>query len=304
MSQFSQRASLQGQPEGDCDNSSVMENEIGPIAGAVSSSSNSDQRSAVSQSQMGWLVSTIEDNILPRLMQTLGAKPASKRGFAALDRNTVPELARLVLSDDAQAAARLVARLRADGVPLETIYLDVLAPAARHLGERWEQDLTDFTDVTIGLWRLQQLMYELSPAFQDDARHGALLHRIMLVPVPGSQHTLGLLMVAEFFRRAGWVVWGDPAATIGDLTHAVRAQWFDMAGFSMGTETQCDVLKKTIASVRKASLNPSMTIMVGGPVFIEKPELVERVGADATAADAAQAVEHAASLLARSRQAE
>jgi hypothetical protein len=170
MSQFSQRASLQGQPEGDCDNSSVMENEIGPIAGAVSSSSNSDQRSAVSQSQMGWLVSTIEDNILPRLMQTLGAKPASKRGFAALDRNTVPELARLVLSDDAQAAARLVARLRADGVPLETIYLDVLAPAARHLGERWEQDLTDFTDVTIGLWRLQQLMYELSPAFQDDAR--------------------------------------------------------------------------------------------------------------------------------------
>jgi MerR family transcriptional regulator, light-induced transcriptional regulator len=126
----------------------------------------------------------------------------------------------------------------------------------------------------------------------------------MLVPVPGSQHTLGLLMVAEFFRRAGWVVWGDPAATIGDLTHAVRAQWFDMAGFSMGTETQCDVLKKTIASVRKASLNPSMTIMVGGPVFIEKPELVERVGADATAADAAQAVEHAASLLARSRQAE
>ena len=78
----------------------------------------------------------------------------------------------------------------------------------------WDADLCDFTQVTIGLWRLQQLMYELSPAFQDDAQRGVQIHRAMLVlvpvpvpvPVPGSQHTLGLLRVAEFFRRAGWGV--------------------------------------------------------------------------------------------------
>jgi hypothetical protein len=40
--------------------------------------------------------------------------------------------------------------------------------------------------------------------------------------------------------------------------------------------------------------------MVGGPVFIEHPELVAQVGADATAADAWQAVVQAQGLLSRS----
>jgi methanogenic corrinoid protein MtbC1 len=37
--------------------------------------------------------------------------------------------------------------------------------------------------------------------------------------------------------------------------------------------------------------------MVGGPLFIEHPELVAGVGADATAADGLQAVAQAQSLL-------
>ena len=31
-------------------------------------------------------------------------------------------------------------------------------------------------------------------------------HRILLLPVPGEQHSFGLLLLAEFFRRAGWHV--------------------------------------------------------------------------------------------------
>ena len=39
-----------------------------------------------------------------------------------------------------------------------------------------------------------------------------------------------------------------------------------------------------------ASCNPAIGVMVGGPVFLEHPELVRRVGADASAVDAATAV--------------
>ena len=38
--------------------------------------------------------------------------------------------------------------------------------------------------------------------------------------------------------------------------------------------------------------------MVGGPLFLQRPELVTRVGADATAADAPAAVRQASGLLA------
>ena len=114
----------------------------------------------------------------------------------------VEELAQIILDNRAGMAEGHIEALRADGVPQGTIDLDVLAPAARRLGEMWDADLCDFTQVTIGLWRLQRPMYELSLACQDDTQRGVQIHRAMLVPVPGSQNRLGLLRVAEFFRRS------------------------------------------------------------------------------------------------------
>ena len=119
----------------------------------------------------------------------------------------VEELAQIILDNRAGMAEGHIDALRADGVPLDTTYGDVLAAAARRPGEMWDADLCDFTQVTIGLWRLQQLMYELSPAFQNDAQRGLQIHRATLVPGPVSQHTLGLLEVAGVLppRRLGRV---------------------------------------------------------------------------------------------------
>lgn len=260
-------------------------------------------RSEMSRGQLGWLLSTIETEIIPRLVKAHRvvdpvADVARPLPGPVRPRDTaVEELAQIILANHSGVAAGYVDGLRADGVSLETLYLDVLTPAARHLGELWEADLCDFTQVTIGLWRLQQLMYELSPAFQDDAQRGVQLNRAMLVPVPGSQHSLGLLMVAEFFRRAGWGVWGDPAAGQADLVEAAHTNWFDLVGFSVGTMSQLGSLKAAITAIRRASMNPSIVIMVGGPVFLDAPALVAEVGADATAPDAALAVAVAVRLI-------
>ncbi len=255
-------------------------------------------RSEMSRGQMGWLLSTIETEIIPRLVKAHRVPAAAPVAAAVRPRaGAVEELAQIILDNRAGMAAGHIDALRADGVSLETIYLDVLTPAARRLGEWWDADLCDFTQVTIGLWRLQQLMYELSPAFQDDAQRGVHIHRAMLVPVPGSQHTLGLLMVAEFFRRAGWGVWGDPAAAEAELVEAAKTSWFDIVGFSVGAVSQLSNLKAAITAIRRASLNPGIVVMVGGPVFIDTPALVAEVGADGTAPDAARAVEAATALV-------
>ncbi len=278
--------------------------DIEPVIGRAADPSNPVQRNDVSESQMGFLLSTIQQEIIPRLLKLhRNDPPASTPDVVALDAGVVPKLAQIILANDAGVASAFIEGLLAQGVALETVYLNVLAPTARHLGQLWDDDITDFTQVTIGLWRLQQLMYEFSPAFQDDAEHGVTLHRTMLVPVPGSQHTLGLLMVAEFFRRAGWGVWGDPGASVTDLLKAARTQWFDMIGFSVGSQTHFEALTEAIGAIRKASLNPAITVMVGGPVFVANPELVATVGADATAADAAKAVDCATALVTKRKQA-
>jgi MerR family transcriptional regulator, light-induced transcriptional regulator len=254
-----------------------------------------------SPDRMAWLVRTIEAEIIPRLMlahrrDAAWVDPATL-ACVLPDADDVVELARIVLDQEAPVAGRFIDAFRAEGVPLDAIYLDLLAPAARQLGSMWEADLCDFTQVTVALWRLQQVMYDLSPAFQGDAEYGVKSRRAMLVPAPGSQHTLGLFMVAEFFRRAGWDVWGEPSASVPDLLEAVRVERFDVIGISVGAEFQIEGLSSVILGLRRASRNPGVRVMLGGPVAAQQPDLHTRLGADATALDAHQALLVAESLL-------
>ena len=254
-----------------------------------------------SQERLAWLVRTIEAEIIPRLMLAHQTRPAHQTGEqprCAPAPADVAELALIILDHEASVAERFVEALRAQGASLDSIYLDLLAPAARRLGEMWEADQCDFTQVTVGLWRLQQVMYDLSPDFQSDAEYDPQCRRAMLVPAPGSQHSLGLFMVAEFFRRAGWDVWGEPSAAVDELVEAVRDEWFDLIGFSVGASSQLDGLGSVILALRQASRNPDIRVLIGGPVVTHSPEVQVRVGADAMAIDAPQALEQAERLMA------
>lgn len=248
------------------------------------------------------LARAIEQEIIPRLMlthrnpQACQTLPAfEERQIGARD---VEEFAKLVLSPKEDVAHACVQALRQRGIAIETIYMDLLAPVARYLGSLWEQDLCDFTDVTVGLGRLQQVLRELSPAFGEPTAQPATGRRVLLLPSPGEQHTFGLVMVAEFFRRAGWDVAGGGWEAGADPQVMVWQEWFDVVGFSLGAETHLGELGDCIRGVRKAALNRQVGIMVGGPVFVEHPEYGALVEADAVARDGREAPELAEQLVA------
>lgn len=212
----------------------------------------------------------------------------------------VKELAHLTVDRDPAPAARFVEALHVGGAPAETLFVDLLTPTARHLGDLWVADLCTFGEVTVGLMRLQQAMRALSPSFQSEAA-GPLPsaeHQILLSPVPGEQHSFGLFMVAEFFHRAGWQIWSGPVSSLDDLARAASGRWFAVAGFSVSSDAKLEMLSAAIRTVRRHSLNRSIAVMVGGHVFSTCPDLVARVGADVTAADGQQAVLQAQDLLA------
>jgi MerR family transcriptional regulator, light-induced transcriptional regulator len=187
-------------------------------------------------------------------------------------------------------AAAYVDALRARGTTVDTLLLDLLAPTARRLGDLWVEDLCDFTEVTIGLWRLEQLLRRLGSTDEAMVEAPQTGRRALLLPAPGEQHTFGLAVVADFLRRSGWEVSSSTRSGRHDLTATVRRASFDMVGFSLSCENRLDLLAKSITVVRRASRNPSVGIMVGGHVFNEHPELVARVGAEATAANGHAAV--------------
>jgi methanogenic corrinoid protein MtbC1 len=239
---------------------------------------------------LDWLMQTIEANVIPRLLMAHAghaqASTAPVMNIRLDDQTRVEELSQLVLQDDASRAAQFVQELYEQGVPLD---------------EMWEDDQASFTQVTTGMWRIKQLVYDFSPLFQEFARTDEIAPHAMLVPLPGSQHTLGLFMVSEFFRRGGWKVWGELAASEADIVTAIKTQHFDLVGLSVSTEDQLPALARFVALLKEESLNQKIGVMVGGPIFIAKPELCKEVQADIVGLDAEESLAQAEFFLEKAK---
>jgi MerR family transcriptional regulator, light-induced transcriptional regulator len=235
--------------------------------------------------------------IVPRLTlsqhRTASGSAPLAHGGAVLGatpyRVRIEELTRIVLAGGEDRSLDYVEQMRRQGTTVERLYLGLISSVARHLGDLWLTDVCSFTDVTLGLWRLHQLARTLSPIFQQDASARLPRYQALLVPLPGEQHTFGLYLLAEFFRRAGWGVYSMPLKTAHDVVAIVRSEWFAVVGLSLSCENRLEELAKEIRVIRRASCNRGICVMVGGGIFIEHPEFVSQVGADLMAVDGRQA---------------
>ncbi|WP_170937289.1 MULTISPECIES: cobalamin B12-binding domain-containing protein [Rhodomicrobium] len=246
------------------------------------------------------LENVVEGEIIPRLMllhqdaETAGA--AHRNGTRRTDvADHLADFTQIVLTQEADVAAAYVNALLHRGVKLEAVLLQLMAPAARRLGELWTADAIDFVDVTVATSRLQQVLHRFTFEFEKSAHLPA--RRVLLLPTPSEQHTFGLLMVSEFFRREGWHVVGAPVLERDELRALVAEQWFALIGFSLSCERLLDTLRSTINDVRKFSKNLSVQIIVGGNIFSRSPELRPAVGADLAVGDVREAIKLAESAL-------
>lgn len=254
-----------------------------------------DDGSTAARDRLSALVHTLEKDVIPRLVQWHRSAPSTPGAAPSTDE--LDRFLELVVDGSEPQIAESLDGLRRRGVSVESVYLDLLAPTARRLGEMWSEDLCDFSTVTVGLGRLQRLLRELSPAFCSEVEWPPNGRRVLLTQPDDEQHSLGLCMVAEFFRRAGWSVDGGLAGSGFDAEDAVRREWYDVVGFSVGSDKRTDWVGARIAALRRASRNSAVVVMVGGPLFAVHPEWGARVGADATVTDGGSAPELADSLL-------
>lgn len=251
------------------------------------------QRDDVAQRQAR-LVEMVTDRIIPQLVrlhsQVLPAAPPIEHVVEALGPSScdIAGLAHIVLGNDLEAAVAYVLVLRDRGLDMDTLFIELLEPAARHLGHLWGNDECDFIDVTLGVARLQKLLAtfngsHLLPGL--DTRR-----QVLLAMTPGDQHYFGATMVERFLQAAGWSVAATFDRSAAEIALAARRQWFAVADLTVGSEGSLPALEETIRLIRKESRNQMIAIMVGGPVFTAKPELALEVGADGTAINAPTAV--------------
>ena len=250
------------------------------------------------------LQNVIRHEIIPRLLssQTTGATRNINKISESLKKITDFEISvftSFCIEEEARLSQEYVKRLITSGVTTDQIFLDLITPAAHLLGKKWDDDVIDFTQVTLGLVRLHSITHEIGFEYQHGPTEAGEVRRLLIASSPGSQHFLGPNIVANFFRKEGWQVVLEVSTSSNELIHAVENEWFDVIGISVSIKDQLRSVAQLVIDLRKGSRNPNMKVMLGGPIFgIENYEPAS-FGADAICTDAKTAVEIAKTILAK-----
>ena len=233
----------------------------------------------------------IEAEVLPRLRRRLAGTPSTSSRTPILSDADRDRFVEALTQRSAASAFAVAESLVARGVPRDEIVLELLPGSARLLGERWDDDQYHFVDVSIALCRLHEVLRRISDGELPDLEppNDGRSRSVLLTTAGRDPHILGLLLVAERFRSAGWRTRVEPGAVPAEIVAEVERRDFDAVGISATRSTSGEVLAAEIGALRRAAREKRLVVLVGGRLFDEDPCLVEQVGADLSAHDAASA---------------
>ena len=230
-----------------------------------------------------------------KMKHELGASPRLVGGTtfaqqAALDQNQV-QLLSLAAIKSMEETRKVVTKWRRQGHFLADIYIHGIAKSARMIGEMWESDELDFVNCSIAHSRLHRALHEFSQEFLSEGNAESNGLNVLLMSEPNSHHGLGIFMLSEFFRQAGWRVTLAAPQDISDFKRMFLSDWFDSVLLSISTERHIDAVTKAIIELRNSSANPNLNIYIGGPMALLFPNLLILPGTVLLQKDAPHTVE-------------
>ena len=206
-------------------------------------------------------------------------------GKSALDLAQIQILAQACLQG-LDAARQVVFGWQRQGQSLEDIYTQGITPCARLLGDWWCSDRLDFAMTTIASSHLQQLLHDFSGEFLQESPQAANGHSLLLMTEPGAQHSMGLFMLSEFFKRAGWLVTVAVPQDVSEFKRLFVSDWFDAVGISVSTDRHIRSLEVLLPLLCAASDNLDLQVFVGGPMAYLDPDRLQGLAARVLAEDA------------------
>ena len=241
----------------------------------------------------------LERDIIPRLMMAHLVDGTTRpiEGHLEIDADDTRRFVDLSLRFEAPRLLEEVDRFLEQSVSVEEICVDLLAPAARQLGGMWEADECDFVDVTMGLWRLQEIMREISLRSPRSQAKTERARSALFCPIPGDVHSFGAQMIEEVFARAGWQTEVLLQPERRELLDYLARKPIDLLGLTVSRDCPGSALSSLVRAVRSVAVNPQLKVMVGGHAINENPDLVAEIGADGTGIDARDALRIADELI-------
>lgn len=208
---------------------------------------------------------------------------------SALQRERIEEFVEMLFDEDSDRCADMLEEALAEqGDPQKVVEI-LLEPAARTVGENWCVDECDFVKVTLAVSRMQRLFRRMAsetpPAVMPDLSRCALLS-----PAPGEQHTFGLCIVDDAFRRAGWEVDSCMCDEEAEMFRLVASNHYQIVGVSISAERLLPDLADLSQRLRARSRNRSIVLIAGGSMVMQNPQGAIDAGFDLLGVDAVSAV--------------
>ena len=173
------------------------------------------------------------------------------------------------------------------GTDVRDIYMNVLEPALKEIGSLWEQGKITVADEHYASIVTEHVMSKILPLMRSYEEN----HSLLALTVGGESHTIGIRMVSDFFKMAGWNTYFLGASTPTDsiVSHIIKYK-IDLLALSVSMNYHINSLEMLISTIRNHVKCKDVKIIVGGQAFLHNPNLWQRVGADGYAANAMEAV--------------
>jgi methanogenic corrinoid protein MtbC1 len=84
---------------------------------------------------------------------------------------------------------------------------------------------------------------------------------------PGSYHTLGPLILSNYFTWAGWSVLSESVPSERFIETTIASTSLTAIAVSIADYDQLDRLPKLIQLIRSKSLNPAIIVLTGGSLY-------------------------------------
>jgi methanogenic corrinoid protein MtbC1 len=226
-----------------------------------------------------------------KFLRRSSASPAESE--VTLPRALIQLVAELALRGDETAIAGGLQELMLMGQDFATLQAGLVEEAARLLGDWWLEDTIRASEITLALGYLQASLRRISTPDRRASAPQSADRQILMAPLPGEPHRLGVALVGDAFRRVGWIVTSEYPTSVKALTDYLQVRRYDALTLCLSDvlegSDQIDPLIEAIKAARWACGNPALIILAGGRLFQRQPDLAKLVGADAVYLGAAEA---------------
>jgi methanogenic corrinoid protein MtbC1 len=226
--------------------------------------------------------------IRPADLDSFRRRPAATEPAGAGRRRTGAIRDRLLaclLAADEPSAWSVVDRALSTGYSPTEIYLQLLAPVLRTVGDEWQRGALSVGEEHRASAVAIRLVGRLGPAF---ARRGRSLGTVVLGAAPGDAHSLPVSMLADVVRSRGYRVvdLGGNAPMASFTAAAAGADGLVAVGITVGDAGCLVTAGDVVAALREGAAVP---VLVGGPAT--SASVVADLSADGWAPDAAAAAD-------------